>query len=250
MKPIPILLVITAFLCGCATGTKYTFDQVSQVKVGMKKAEVLQILPPATLTNQSSGLEVWVWKYDKAMQHRYSSIVFRGDTVLQVPTDTVDMATLKERQASAQTDESLGRKPLILRQEYVNNHPDMPKEEREAVLSGALSFETAEQMRLSRIHEQELLKQMADRRAEQDKAREEFIDRQDVPKPIRDAVAQRRVIIGMTPNQVKLVWGTPKTVNTSISAAGSSEIWSYGSSTLSFEHGRVSSINQTITTSE
>lgn len=58
---------------------------------------------------------------------------------------------------------------------------------------------------------------------------------------------QKRVAIGMTPAQVELAWGKPKSVHTRTSSRGRSEMWSYGSggntNYVHFDDGLVSSMS-------
>jgi hypothetical protein len=48
------------------------------------------------------------------------------------------------------------------------------------------------------------------------------------PPRYTEAVLNEKVLIGMTPEMVRLSWGAPQTVNTTITAAGKSEQWVYG----------------------
>lgn len=55
-------------------------------------------------------------------------------------------------------------------------------------------------------------------------------------------VAERKVAIGMTAGMVKRSWGQPKSINSSIRAAGRSEQWVYKDEYVYLENGRVTSI--------
>jgi hypothetical protein len=63
------------------------------------------------------------------------------------------------------------------------------------------------------------------------------------PKRIEAAVVERKVMPGMTPEQVTLAWGRPRSVNQTIRASGVSEQWVYSiSGYVYFENGRVTAI--------
>jgi hypothetical protein len=48
------------------------------------------------------------------------------------------------------------------------------------------------------------------------------------PKAIWDAIQNEKVAIGMTEEQVRMSWGVPKSISQTVTAAGKSEQWVYG----------------------
>jgi hypothetical protein len=60
---------------------------------------------------------------------------------------------------------------------------------------------------------------------------------------VTEAVIQRQVALGMTPEQVREAWGPPQRINRTLTRAGEHQQWVYGSGQyLYFEDGRLSSI--------
>lgn len=58
------------------------------------------------------------------------------------------------------------------------------------------------------------------------------------------ALAARKVVIGMTPDQIHLAWGKPQRVHERITASGRTEVWSYGAgSSLTLVNGHVVAID-------
>ncbi len=49
------------------------------------------------------------------------------------------------------------------------------------------------------------------------------------PKPIWDAIQDEKVALGMTKEQVKMSWREPKSISQTVTAAGKSEQWVFGS---------------------
>jgi len=48
------------------------------------------------------------------------------------------------------------------------------------------------------------------------------------PQPIKDAIEDNRVFIGMTAIQVRSSWGAPESIHKTIFSGGFSEQWVYG----------------------
>ena len=57
-------------------------------------------------------------------------------------------------------------------------------------------------------------------------------------------MAERKAWIGMSGDQALLSWGQPSRRHERITATGKTEVWSYGSSSLTFSTGRVVAIDQ------
>ncbi len=66
-------------------------------------------------------------------------------------------------------------------------------------------------------------------RAEAEAARATAIRAKKWPTNIENAVIARKIMIGMTDEQVRMAWGEPTRVTETITASGTSEEWSYGS---------------------
>jgi hypothetical protein len=63
------------------------------------------------------------------------------------------------------------------------------------------------------------------------------------PKPIWDAIQDEKVALGMTKEQVRMSWGEPKSISQTVTAAGKSEQWVFGSGAyVYFTGGFVSGI--------
>jgi hypothetical protein len=61
------------------------------------------------------------------------------------------------------------------------------------------------------------------------------------PEPIKRAVLERTVAIGMTTEQVEASWGPPNRVNETVTATTRHEQWVYGGTYLYFQNGRMTS---------
>lgn len=59
--------------------------------------------------------------------------------------------------------------------------------------------------------------------------------------PIKQAIEQQKIKIGMTPEQAILSWGKPKKINKSVGSWGVNEQWVYGDQYIYFENGKLSS---------
>lgn len=59
------------------------------------------------------------------------------------------------------------------------------------------------------------------------------------PKPIWDAIQDEKVALGMTQEQVKMSWGEPKSISQTVTAAGKSEQWVFGSGAYVYFTGGV-----------
>ena len=62
------------------------------------------------------------------------------------------------------------------------------------------------------------------------------------PPAIRVAIQKQDVAIGMTAEQVRLSWGQPKNVNTTVTEAGRTEQWVYSGQYVYLDNGSVESI--------
>lgn len=57
-----------------------------------------------------------------------------------------------------------------------------------------------------------------------------------------NAIKNRNVLIGMTPQEVELAWGRPRDINVSEGIWGVHEQWVYDDEYVYFENGKVSAI--------
>jgi multidrug efflux pump subunit AcrA (membrane-fusion protein) len=76
-------------------------------------------------------------------------------------------------------------------------------------------------------------------------ARERTIRSKRWPSRFTEAVLERRVMIGMTAEMVRLAWGPPETINSTITAAGEREQWVYGLGSYVYLVGSVVTAIQT-----
>jgi hypothetical protein len=111
----------------------------------------------------------------------------------------------------------------------------------------AIHKATAEERR----RKEEQAEQQRRRRAEQHRQQAEESRRGEIaakpwPEPIKQAVLDRSVEIGMTREQVAAAWGRPNTINETIRATSREEQWVYpGSSYLYFRNGTLTTIQRT-----
>jgi len=62
------------------------------------------------------------------------------------------------------------------------------------------------------------------------------------PEHIQEAVLQRKIILGMTKQQVELSWGKPERINRSVGTWGVNEQWVYeGQRYIYFQNGKLTS---------
>lgn len=79
-------------------------------------------------------------------------------------------------------------------------------------------------------------------------ARREYVETHDRPERIEEAILEEKVVVGMTKEDVRAVWGAPTHINESYYAGvGGKTQWCYGSGTmmqcLYFEEGVVTGWN-------
>ena len=93
------------------------------------------------------------------------------------------------------------------------------------------------------VHELTTQEALDREQREREKQRQAGILAHAWPKPIETAVLERRVLPGMTAEQVTLAWGKPQRVNQTLRSSRISEQWVYSvSSYVYFENGRVTAI--------
>ena len=84
MKILPAVFC-AALLAGCA-GTYFTFDKATQVRVGMKEAEVVRIMGRPYLVTTSQNATEWVYSYADLSGARAARFTFDlAGTVISVP---------------------------------------------------------------------------------------------------------------------------------------------------------------------
>ena len=68
----------------------------------------------------------------------------------------------------------------------------------------------------------------------------------DWPDAIWHGIEQGKAIVGMTREQARLAWGSPRETTTTLGAAGEAEAWIYGKGdkVLTFSNGRLTSIRK------
>lgn len=63
---------------------------------------------------------------------------------------------------------------------------------------------------------------------ERERRRQYLVTNPDLPNHVAQAIAEAKLAVGMTPDQVRLVWDKPKSINSSNGAWGEREQWVYG----------------------
>jgi hypothetical protein len=214
--------IILILLTGCATGSKFTFEQSSKVKVGMTEAEVLSIMPaPAVKKKRPDDSVAWSWHYDNGFKAITSTIILQGGKVISVPTGKV----LTEEEVAAADSEG--------RQHWKKYEQEQAEQKRLAEEKIAQGYRDAQAVADRAKIEQE------------EAARCQLIKHLFWFSPFETAMLNKRIQIGMSTDQVKLSWGEPSRFSQSVSTAGISEIWSYSNrdTTVFFTDGLVTSWN-------
>lgn len=82
-----VLFVGVAALAGCA-GTRFSFEEARQIKVGMTEAEVTERLGRPYSVATRGDAQVWVWSYANGLTggHRSISFIFKEGKVHAVPS--------------------------------------------------------------------------------------------------------------------------------------------------------------------
>lgn len=86
MKRLLASLVIL-LLAACA-GSKFSFDNARQVKVGMNEAEITQLLGAPYSVVSKGDTQIWIWSYANGMTGAHQSVSFpmSGGKVASLPT--------------------------------------------------------------------------------------------------------------------------------------------------------------------
>lgn len=80
-----IALLMAATVADCA-GTRFSFDEARQIKVGMTEAEVTERLGRPYSVATRGDTQVWVWSYSSTFgDTRAISFIFKDGKVQAVP---------------------------------------------------------------------------------------------------------------------------------------------------------------------
>jgi len=86
MKNFLLVTTAAALLCGCA-GTRFSFDQARQIKVGMTTNQVEQIMGNPYTVATSQNTTIWCYSYATGLGNSKSvSFIIVDGKVSQVPT--------------------------------------------------------------------------------------------------------------------------------------------------------------------
>jgi outer membrane protein assembly factor BamE (lipoprotein component of BamABCDE complex) len=88
MKKLTTLLGLACALVlfSACVGTTFNWDTARQVRVGMTKAEVQQVMGKPYLISTAGEDEVWTWAYGTGLGNGAAfKIILRDDKVTQVP---------------------------------------------------------------------------------------------------------------------------------------------------------------------
>ena len=82
-----LVAVVVALLTACA-GTKFSFDQARQVKVGMSEAEVTELMCKPYMIKSQGDTQIWIWSHANGMTGGSQMISFemKAGKVESVPT--------------------------------------------------------------------------------------------------------------------------------------------------------------------
>lgn len=249
-----LLFVALLILSGC-TGTRFQVSQFNHLRPGMTAWEVRSLMPSPTQTRQyEPGIETWFWTYTMLPGGELCAVALTNGIVSSNPTK------IKIEPKDSKYERYHERRLYLL------SHPDLRPDLREELASGMISIagikrklEREEQDRMERARadqlaaekEQAILdRQFAaekERRAQAERAEDErinTINKLHVSDITREAMVQHKILIGMTADQVKLSWGDPPHKTRSVSDSGTSEIWLYSNTTLSFSNGLLVSFTE------
>jgi hypothetical protein len=129
---------------------------------------------------------------------------------------------------------------------------NQPVVDREKTLEERLAdidreFKEGEERRKKESDERD--RQWAAERAAQEKARNDYASRSDIPPRIASAVRDQKVVLGMTENEVQISWGPPRSKTQSVNGAGEYSTWFYSNrdTTINFINSKVDSWTTTAT---
>lgn len=147
--------------------------------------------------------------------------------------DLIQARWIKEDQAkAARTAEDMRRQAQI---KAAEEELEKRRVEQAKVRAEEVALRKAEQEKFWRERSEE------SRRIE-DKHRAEYLANPKLPPHIRDAIVQKKVVLGMTLDDVVESWGTPTKKNISVGEYGRSEQWIYeGNRFLYFRSGKLTS---------
>lgn len=262
-----LLSVLAAsILIGCASGTPYREQDVFAVKIGMTKAEVEAIVGPPTTTryHAESGLEGWYWENSKGLTRNRASIVFRDGKVVQVPTGVartrrelsrqsdeagreieiiraesqpkVDdpLDRIRESQIKAQAEE-LAKRQAKQAKDAAEDAAAVKRQEEARALAAAIEFRRNEDAKIRREIDEK------NRRLEEER-RAKYLANPKLTPQFRQAITEKKVMIGMTADDVTESWGAPTKKNVSVNEYGRTEQWVYaGDRYLYFTNGKLKS---------
>jgi hypothetical protein len=77
------------------------------------------------------------------------------------------------------------------------------------------------------------------READQEKRAAYVASHPDLPLAIKTAIQTQEPALGLTPDQMLLIWGQPDKVNQTVNASGIREQWVYSNSYIYFENGKL-----------
>jgi len=143
-----VWLCALPLLFGCATGRPFSFDDISEIQVGMTSNEVRAVAPqPVRIVSHYDGSESWWWVHDNGMRKDMASVDLRDGSVVEVPKRVSrtkqelladERAARSEVKALRDLEARAAAKGEALRKrrsEYVAAHPDLPADVRHNLLA-------------------------------------------------------------------------------------------------------------------
>lgn len=87
MKTAKLFVVLVSFLLVACVGTPFRWDTARQIKVGMTKEQVVEIMgKPLTISAGTGDQEFWAWNYGTGLgTGGYFRVVIKSGKVVEVP---------------------------------------------------------------------------------------------------------------------------------------------------------------------
>jgi hypothetical protein len=136
-----VIVCLWSWIGADAAGRKLNLDALGQLKLGMTEAEVVAIMgEPAEKKSVKTVMEtrdVWMWRQRGVLRSVEAKIVLADHKVIQLPTGGVANSDWDKRRAADQAqDEMMDRDRSLLRKRYVEVHPELSADHKEAILTG------------------------------------------------------------------------------------------------------------------
>jgi len=262
---IVLLLAVTS-----AMGAQLTFTNVALVKEGTTTAELVRLMgsEPTRKTNSVPGAELWIWeKKSRRTPTETASFEIYENKVLQTPLIISNkmsalalrvLAREREQEATRKIEEIKAQQQRVeiekrnaqlaagmqkrLLQEFFERNPQIDPDLKAKMENQEISYAEG----LAEYDRRKFRK-----KADQDKAREaqkkmrlaEYLQANpSLDAKITSAMKEEKPAIGMTAEQLLLIWGEPTKRSKTINREGETSVWSYP-----WDDTQVSLANGTVT---